>query len=399
MLFRSYGVPLRIDNDPTLIEPGVSERTPKQFQMNHASVESELAAQLRQNVPATGAVPNPFYGLRGAFGETTLPGRIVLVGRLDGPDPATVRRMVEDALRVERFGLQGRAYFDIQSTTDAGYKQGDDWIRDAYSAFREVGFECELDDRPATFGAEDPVTDVVIYAGWYTTHANGPFVRQDFRFKPGAIAYHIHSASGASVRSKTLYWVGPLLAKGAAATMGNVFEPYLGLTPHVGEFYRRLLAGSVFLEAAYASVPVLSWQTTFVGDPLYRPFSLPIDDQIARLAAEKDPDLQWAYVRKVNMLLSVGEKAAAENLCRSQAEALRSPVLWERLGDFAQAERRGESALKAYQAALDRLPEGMAWVCVARKLARCYEVGSETSKAQVLRERVDAILKGPAGKM
>ena len=74
-------------------------------------------------------------------------------------------------------------------------------------------------------------------------------------------------------------------------------------------------------------------------------------------------------------------------------------MLFRSLGDFAQAERRGESALKAYQAALDRLPEGMAWVCVARKLARCYEVGSETSKAQVLRERVDAILKGPAGKM
>ncbi len=384
-----HGVPLRIENDPNLRE---SVTPPKQFAQNHASVESELTAQLLDaKSPAIGLVRNPWFQM----GAATRP---VLVGRLDGPDPATVRRMVTDALRVEQFGLQGRAYFDARNIQEAGYKVGDDWIRDAAAAFREVGFETELDEEPGTLAVNDPVTDAAIYAGWYAHHVTGPFTRENFRFQPGAVAYHIHSASGASVRTKTLYWVGPLLAKGAAATMGNVYEPYLSLTPHLNVFFRRLLAGSVFLEAAYASVPALSWQTTFVGDPLYRPFSLPIDEQIARLTAAGEADVAWAYLRKVNMLLSVGQKTEAAELCRQQAVALASPVLWEKCGDLTVADRREESAITAYRTALAQLTADGSVVRVARKLARLYEAGGETAKAQELHARVAAILEPPPEK-
>ena len=34
------------------------------------------------------------------------------------------------------------------------------------------------------------------------------------------------------VRSETSCWVGPLIAHGADATMGTVYEPRLGWTPH-----------------------------------------------------------------------------------------------------------------------------------------------------------------------
>jgi uncharacterized protein (TIGR03790 family) len=379
-----YGVPLRIEQDPNLADRA---EAPPQFAQNNASVESELAAQLLDaKSPLTGALRNPWF--------QALPApRPILVGRLDGPDPATVRRMVTDALRVERFGLHGRAYFDARNIQEEGYKAGDDWIRDAAEVLREVGFETELDEQPATWGEKDPVTDAAIYAGWYAHHVSGPFAREDFRFQPGALAYHIHSASGASVRTKTLYWVGPLLAKGAAATMGNVYEPYLALTPHVNVFFRRLLAGATFLEAAYASVPVLSWQTTFVGDPLYRPFSVPMDEQIARLTAAQEPALEWAYLRKVNMLRSIGREAEARELCRQQALALASPVLWEKLGDLSEADRRTESAIAAYRTALDQQLTDMAVVRVARKLARLYEAGGETAKAQEWHARVTAILE------
>ena len=385
-----YGVPLRIENNPQLKAPVEDRPVPAHLQGNQASVESELALVRQPGAAVVGVVANPFFNSRGSFAESGLATQLVLVGRLDAPDPKIVRQMVTDALRVERVGLHGRAYFDIRSTQEPGYRQGDEWIREAYAAFREVGFECELDERPATYGVGDPVTDVAVYAGWYAHHVSGPFTRADFRFQRGAVAYHIHSSSGASLRTRTAYWAGPFLAKGAAATMGNVYEPYLTLTPRVDLFYRRLLSGAVFLEAAYASQPVLSWQTTFVGDPLYRPFGVPMDEQIARLRADGDPDLEWAYLRKVNMLLSVGERAAAEELCREQATALGSAVLWEKCGDLAWADRRGEAALAAYRAALPAGTTELRAIRVTTKLARCYVAGSEFRKALALYEELIA---------
>src|SRR2546428_10615719 len=155
------------------------------------------------------------------------------------------------------------------------------------------------------------MTDVAVYAGWYAETMSGPFTRDDFRFQTGAVACHIHSWSGATLHTRTALWVGPLLGKGAAVSVGNVYEPYLALTPRLNVFFKRLLDGAMFLEAAYYSQPVLSWQTTFVGDPLYRPFAVPLDEQIARLEKAKGPDLTWAYVRKINLLLAQGQTAEA----------------------------------------------------------------------------------------
>ena len=52
---------------------------------------------------------------------------------------------------------------------------------------------------------------------------------------------------------------------GAAATLGNVYEPYLTLTPHLDVFHDRLCAGFTFAEASYMSQRVLSWMTTSVA--------------------------------------------------------------------------------------------------------------------------------------
>ncbi len=141
--------------------------------------------------------------------------------------------------------------------------------------------------------------------------------------------------SASSLRGTRGYWAGPLLHRGAAATMGNVYEPYLQLTPQVDLFYERLAQGGTFLEAAYCSQPALSWQTTFVGDPLYRPFRTSLDDQVRVLETEQHPDREWAYLRQVNLLALQGDVAGARALCAAQAERLASAVLYERLGQLA----------------------------------------------------------------
>jgi uncharacterized protein (TIGR03790 family) len=380
-----YGVPLRIDSDPNVAEM-VPENTKKEFRRNEASVESELATLPSPGVPITGFLRNPFFGSASVHFEAPLNNKMLLVGRLDGPDPATVRRMIDDALTAERYGVHGRAYFDWRDTQDRGYVEGDDWIRGAYRACRDAGYECDYDDRPETFDQDYPMTDVAIYAGWYAPNVCGPFVRPDFHFRTGALAYHLHSSSGASVRTRTSYWVGPFLAKGAAATMGNVFEPYLSMTPHIDMFFQRLLDGATFLEAGYNSEPVLSWQTTFVGDPLYRPFATSLDDQIRRLEADHQPDVQWAYLRKVNQLMNQSETSAAEELCRTKAETLHSQVLSEKLGDLLHASHQEAGAIEAYSKADDNAGNPYHHIRVVTKMAAAYEADRQTLRALAVYE-------------
>jgi hypothetical protein len=121
------------------------------------------------------------------------------------------------------------------------------------------------------------MTDAILYFGWYASQPAGVLSDPQFHFRPGAIAVHIHSFSASTIRQPDKFWVGPLIRHGAAATLGNVYEPFLQLTPMLDLFYDRLVNGLTFAESAYGSLRVISWMTTIVGDPLYRPFSL---DQI-----------------------------------------------------------------------------------------------------------------------
>ena len=381
-----YGVPLRIDADASVVER-IPTNAPSEFRRNEASVESELALVPTEGAQISGFLRNPFFGSGSSAFGPPLNRQILLVGRLDGPDPQTVRRMIDDAIAAERYGLHGRAYFDARGTTDKGYVQGDDWIRLAYRAFREAGYECDYDDREQVFEEDYPMTDVAVYAGWYEGGIKGPFQRADFRFKRGAIAYHIHSFSAETVRTRTARWVGPLLAKGAAASMGNVYEPYLSLTPHIDMFFQRLLNGAPFLEAAYYSEPALSWQTTFVGDPLYRPFAVALDEQIERMETDHNPDVEWAYLRQVNMLAANGEPGEAETLCRTKAEALGSKVLFEKLGDLLRVTHQDAAAIQAYQKAI-REPENSTYqfVRVATKMAAAFEASQQAAQALAVYE-------------
>ena len=386
-----YGVPLRIDADTNLVER-IPNGTTLPSRRNEASVDSELATLPVSDVPISGPVRNPFFmGIIEDF-EPPLNHQMLLVARLDGPDPQTVRRMIDDALKAERFGLHGRAYFDLRGIQDKTYKQGDDWIRGAYHAFRQAGYECDIDENESVFNQDYPMTDAAIYAGWYAENVTGPFLRKDFQFKPGALAYHLHSFSATSVRTRTAYWVGPLLAKGAAATIGNVFEPYLTLTPRIDVFFQRMLEGARFIEAGYYSEPALSWQTTFVGDPLYRPFAVSLDQQIARLEADHNPDLEWAYLRKINILRAEGGAAEAEDLCRTKAKELSSAVLEEKLADILRTDGRNKEAIKVYSELLEHTTELYHKIRIASHLALVYERDQQPKLALAYYERVIALI-------
>jgi hypothetical protein len=180
-------------------------------------------------------------------------------------------------------------------------------------------------------------------------------------FMPGAFAYHLHSFSACSLRVTNRYWVGPLLAKGATITMGCVAEPYLEFTPDVATFVSRLLySGFSFGEAAYACQRTLSWQTTVVGDPLYRPFGRNLDELLLELEARDSRWRPWAYLRLLDINLANGRPLVEGEAYLEQLELTRhSAVLSEKLADLYAALGKPSSAVHAYEQALalDSSPE------------------------------------------
>lgn len=376
-----YGVPLRVELDADWPDDALTNLPPP-ARRNHASVDSELTLLPAAGVPVNGWVPNPFFRARTTRFGPPLNHAMVLVGRLDGPDAATARRLVDDALAVERHGLLGRCYVDARGLTAGNYALGDQWLRGVYRQLVAAGYECELDEAEAMWGEDEPLSDVAVYAGWYGTHCAGPFARGGFRFRRGAVAVHIHSGSAATVRTRTSHWVGPFLERGAAATTGNVFEPFLALTPHLDMFFGRLLAGATLAEAGWAAQPVLSWQTTFVGDPLYRPWAVPVEEQLQKLEAAGHADREWAYLRQVNLLCQAGRTNEAVALCRQQTERLRSFVLREKLGDLLPAAQRAVE----YEAALEQAGDPARYWRVSLKLAAAWEAARQPARAGAIYE-------------
>ena len=265
------GMPLKISAAANY--PGDKTQSPPIGVRNEASVDSELAVLGVFTREISGARTNPYFQSYRSISESGDPS-LLLVCRLDAPTAATVRQMIDEALRAERDGLWGRAYVDGAHNTSAGFATGDRWLTETLPQFHKAGVPVVFDDSPATLAEGFPVSDCAIYYGWYTGDVNGPFTQPGFRFAPGAIAAHIHSFSANTLRNPNANWVAPLLSKGAAASVGNVYEPYLQLTTHLDIMNDRLLHGFSFAESAYMATPALSWMTVMVGDPLYRPYAV-----------------------------------------------------------------------------------------------------------------------------
>ena len=342
------GIPLKIAHDPSLQEPPT---TVVELNTNAASVDSELATLPIVGLPAIGVMPNPFYllGFKRSFDELDAL-QMILVGRLDGPTANDVRRMIDDAKVAEQNRLAGKVEIDTRGLDRAssGYFSGDQMLLDSVPLFRKEGMEVDVDTKPDLFPDNLPWTNVALYAGWYAENAKGPFMREvkdgstsEPAFAKGAIAYHIHSYDASTLRTDKGHWAGPLLAKGAAATMGAVYEPYLDFMPHWDDFTRRILDGETFIEAGYGSQKVLSWMITFVGDPLYTPFGIPTEKAIAVSGPGKHRDLLLVQTlrRQLNAAGSATDDADNLNDLKERLKTMaQDPTLttagWEGYGDL-----------------------------------------------------------------
>lgn len=267
------GFPLKISSDPSIELPPPMEGIPPEVSgRNDASVDSELAALGLPDFVPGGLIPNPYFGRFTPILEESVSPGLLLPSRLDAPTAAMVRKMIDDSIATEKEGLWGWAYVDGRDISSGAYIEGDNWMRKLVEILRQSGIPTIFDNLPETFQENFPITDAAVYFGWYAGDINGPFLREDFRFRPGAVAVHLHSFSASSLRSSVNHWCGPLIAKGAAATLGNVYEPYLPFTANLDVFQDRLLAGVTLAEAGWMSQRAISWMGVVIGDPLYRPY-------------------------------------------------------------------------------------------------------------------------------
>lgn len=353
-----YGVPLKIRPDPTQREPGEDKLRPE-FRRNEAAVDNELAClpRLMHGYSLAGPWLNPLYFTTNAASLHPTNG-LLLVARLDGATPAIARGLVDKALQAEKDGLWGRAYFDVRNIADPGYKLGDEWIRGAAQFAQQAGFDTVVDESGNTFSAAFPLSQIAFYAGWYEENQSGPFTLPQVEFMPGAFAYHLHSFSAASLRATNHNWVGPLLAQGVTCTFGTVDEPYLNGTPDVAAFTGRwMFLGFTFAEAAYAAQPILSWQTTVVGDPLYAPFKVPLLDQHRAFLEHTNSLMEWSTVRLINMSRNQGVALAdLATALETTPQTKDSGVLSEKLADLYAAQGKPASAILLYERALKLSP-------------------------------------------
>ena len=314
------GVPLRIAGDEALFKasPKPSIDQPA-MRTNQAAVDSEFALLAHASYTTSGFIANPLYrnDQPGDFEREA----VIKVSRLDGPTPQDAMALVDHAIEAEQHGVVGRAYVDI----GGAHPQGDRWLEDDVKQLAELGFDTDVDRAKTTMPVTARFDAPAIYLGWYSGAVTGPFLLPDFRFPAGAIAVHIHSSSASTLHSATANWCGPLIACGVTATVGNVFEPYLEFTHHLDLLLRALARGDTFGDAACYAMPVFSWQAIAIGDPLYRPLVVPVEEQWKNRAAL--PPRLAGYVTVRQMIALERQKRPDEALALARQAQADAPSL------------------------------------------------------------------------
>ncbi|MDR2513385.1 MAG: TIGR03790 family protein [Puniceicoccales bacterium] len=308
-------VPLRIEEDSQYNDHAPASPPPAQFIRTVAAVDSELATLAMPAARITSFVPNPLFAPSGTLPASARQS-VMHVARLDGPTLDDCRKLVENAVLAERRGLSGRAYVDIGGP----HAQGDAWLRETATLLRKTGFDLTTEENRGMLLDYDKRADApAFYFGWYAAHIAGRFADPKLRFVPGAIALHIHSFSASTLRSTSRGWAGPLVARGATTTFGNVAEPYLELTTIPPLFLAFVLNGAQVGEAYVASTPVWSWQTILIGDPLYKPTLFTFKQQLEGIENASDSEYNlhggtYVSLRYANLLLARNKFSEAQTV-------------------------------------------------------------------------------------
>ncbi|OGR28262.1 MAG: hypothetical protein A2139_14015 [Desulfobacca sp. RBG_16_60_12] len=258
-----------------------------------AAVDSEMTLIMAGLYQKAGWLPNPF-NLR--FERlpviSTVRARTLMVGRLDGPTPATARRLVDDALEVEKAGLNGVFYLDARGLTGQAASGNYVWfdqhlLRLSDLLKKNSDMKVVLDQQPNVF-PPGSCPDAALYCGWYSLANYVPA----FTWNKGAVGYHVASSEATTLKQPgAQVWCKRLLEEGVAATLGPVAEPYLVSFPLPDQFFPVLMTGKLtLLEVYFLTVPQVSWMQVLIGDPLYQPFKNQPAVRFPKITQEAAPE-------------------------------------------------------------------------------------------------------------
>jgi uncharacterized protein (TIGR03790 family) len=203
------------------------------------------------------------------------------VWRLDGPTPAIAMGLVDKATQAMNNASGAvcidRRWGDMNFVQDVIYGAGDWDLHQAALFLGQAGLAVTEDPNYDEFGGgAAPLKcpsdggPVAFYSGWYSfNNYNGASV---FNWAPGAIGFHLDSASALDPRSGA-NWSANALLNGITVTSGAMAEPYLEGLPRPAGVYRNLLEGANVGDAFLRNTRWLKWMMLNIGDPLYRPFA------------------------------------------------------------------------------------------------------------------------------
>ncbi len=335
-----------------------------------ASVDSELALLYRkftgQSFRLTGSVPNPYFlgdkPLTAAQPFTRRAYDIYLVARLDGYSVADVKGLID---RGSAPAKQGAILLDGRS--ELMQSIGNKWLVTASGVLNRMpgwGDRVVLDTSAKVLrGAADVF-------GYYSWGSNDPAIKDrhlQLAFAPGAIGAQFVSTDGRTFTEPPAEWTtndrpyrgshqsltADLIRDGITGVAGHVAEPYLSATIRPDILFPAYLSGYNLVEAFYLSMPLLSWQTVVIGDPLCAPFrARPIDQ--TDLDAPIDPGTElpgFLSGRRLAALVASGApRDAAALMARaevrlSKADAAGARELYERATAVAPAHVPAQLAL------------------------------------------------------
>ena len=278
VLVTTWGVPYRVTGaawdiaqEGNLASASLDALLTQPHHQDELPLEPSWNPYYSEALSADGVYPTgmPIADWRESTGTT-----FYLVGRLDGPSPEIVHRMIDEALLFEESPPTGPAW------VDRGWKERSDDVVASYASvewdltrlvqvFEAAGFETYLEETEVEVGTlpAPQKGEALYYGGWYSFNNYNDV----WTWRPGAISLHFDSCSACNPRGGP-NWSANVLERGALATMGAVAEPYVIGLMEYDQFYRHFFSGYSFIEAAYMATPVSEWMATYLGDPLYRPY-------------------------------------------------------------------------------------------------------------------------------
>ncbi|MEQ8768032.1 MAG: TIGR03790 family protein [Planctomycetota bacterium] len=257
------------------------------FTSPRASVDSELTQLFTGRVPdggQGGRVGNPYLGVDQPFAEFSHSNISYLVFRLtsfDGPVdsvtlvPIDLKRLLDRSQHPARDGV---FVFDLNTTKKI---LPDKQMIAAARMMRDLGFEV-IEDR-----ADPMLANVPGILGYFSWGSNDPFSPPapywgevppgsgqiyPGAFVAGAVSHtYVSSNARTFTRGNENYGqslIAGLIHHGVSAASGHVYEPNADAVTNCELLLRALAKGYTLGEAYYQGVPLLSWMTVVVCDPL-----------------------------------------------------------------------------------------------------------------------------------